>query len=125
MSVTNINLSTSSVQIKMDNINKGLSKRGLTAKVVVQRVFTNECARYMDKYIPMSQGAGVHMKNMKNVEVDSVTYAGPYARYQWGGKVMIGPAPKRVTNIDLKYNGAPVRGAHFEEKMWEDRQSVG
>lgn len=34
---------------------------------------------------------------------------------------MVGPAPKQVTDIDLKYNGAPMRGAFWFERMKVDR----
>lgn len=46
-----------------------------------------------------------------------VQYSSPYARYQYYGKVMIGRAPKTVTNTNLKHVGAPTRGAKWFERM--------
>ena len=46
-----------------------------------------------------------------------VQYADPKARYQYYGHVMIGRAPKTVTDIPLTYNGAPQRGSKWFERM--------
>ena len=46
-----------------------------------------------------------------------MTYNAPHARYQYYGKVMVGRAPKRLTNKDLTYEGAPQRGAKWFERM--------
>lgn len=124
---TNIGLNTSNFKVEIDNINTILAKRGLEERGRTQRLFTDECARYMDKYIPMRSAT---MKNLKLIIDNSITYLSPYSRFQHGGKVMIGVKShspwaksgekKKLTNRNLKYNGAPKRGAYFEERMWEE-----
>lgn len=51
-----------------------------------------------------------------------VTWIAPYARYQYYGKLMVGRAPKRLTNIDLTYHGAPMRGKLWFERMKADHK---
>lgn len=46
-----------------------------------------------------------------------VQYNAPYARYHYYGKLMIGPAPKKLTDIDMTYEGAPQRGPFWFERM--------
>lgn len=46
-----------------------------------------------------------------------VQYNSPYGRYQYYGKVMVGKAPKKLTNRNLTYEGAPQRGALWFERM--------
>ncbi len=116
-----IDLSTTKLiqeaKLKLKERNKIVSEHYLDSKGKAQQVFTNECARHMDKYIPFQSGT---LKNIKVVNHDNIRYLAPYARYQWGGKVMEGPAPKKVTNYDLVYRNSP-RGAHWEETMWKNK----
>lgn len=47
-----------------------------------------------------------------------VVWIAPYARYQYYGKLMVGPAPKTVTDVDLQYHsGQAQRGAYWFERM--------
>lgn len=48
----------------------------------VQAYFTNACYRYMDKYVPMDTGA---LRRTTILTTDSITYASPYATYQYYG----------------------------------------
>lgn len=111
-----------------------LRKYGLEKNGAVQKMLVVECVLLMDPYVPMSAGAGAHMKNLCIIVDDGVIYPGPYAHYQYIGKVM-GPnvqlpngtwfspvAPKHYTGAQLKYHGAPMRGAHWDIRMWEDRK---
>ena len=50
-----------------------------------------------------------------------VIYNAPYSRYQYYGKVMVGRAPKRLTDRDLTYQGAPKRAALWFERMKADK----
>lgn len=51
-----------------------------------------------------------------------VVWNAPYARYQYYGKVMIGRAPKQLTDRDLTYHGAPMRGKLWFERMKADHK---
>lgn len=101
-----------------------LAKRGLQPNGAAQLMLSNEVARHCDPYVPMSGGSSAHMKNQRRVEPDGVVYPGPYARYLYFGKVMVGRAPKKVTDRDLKYHGAPKRGAFWDKRMWKDKKHV-
>lgn len=39
-----------------------------------------------------------------------VVYNAPYARYHYYGRLMVGKAPKKLTNRNMQYHGAPRRG---------------
>lgn len=46
-----------------------------------------------------------------------------YARYQYYGKVMVGPPPKRVTDIDLNYKTEGTSAFWFEEAKSANKRS--
>ncbi|MNV62286.1 hypothetical protein D3C71_1548270 [compost metagenome] len=79
--------------------------------------------RLSDKYTPFSSGflkkSGIlgTVKGSGNIE-----YLAPYARYLYYGKVMVGPAPKQVTDRDLVYTGGPMRGSFWFERMKVDHK---
>lgn len=99
-----------------------LRKYGLEKNGAVQKMLVIHCAHLMDPYIPMSPGAGAHMKNQRIIVDDGVIYPGPYAHYQYRGEVMAGRAPKHYTGVPLKHHGAPMRGARWDARMWEDHK---
>jgi hypothetical protein len=114
----------------LDNAEKMLKKRGLEVNGRVQRIFTLMCAREMDPYIPMQQGV---LKNSRIIKSDSVIYNGPYARFHYHGKVMVGihsrsPFARKgerkvVTKRDLQHHGAPKRGPFWDRRMWTDKKT--
>lgn len=102
----------------------------------VQRAFTSECARRMDKYIPFSQGT---LRGSVDVQKDYVEYRVPYARYQYYGKLMVDPithkgaffnpefgfwsrpkTPKLLTDISLHQNGFP----YWDKEMWQHEGEI-
>lgn len=107
----------------LDDVGSMLRKRGLEPSGRVQRLFTNEVARHSDPYVPAQSGI------LKNTHIitpdgDGIIYNSPYARYQYYGKVMVGRAPKQLTDRDITYRGAPKRGAFWDKRMWKDKKSV-
>lgn len=84
----------------------------------VQKYVDSEVLRLSDKYTPFKSGF-LKKSGILGTDIGSgeVQYIAPYSRYQYHGKVMIGKAPKKVTNKDLQYNGAPQRGAKWFEVM--------
>jgi len=108
------------VVTNIDPIEKILRKRGLQVNGPVQSFFTNECAKFMDKYVPMQSGI---LKNTRVVGKNYVMYIMPYARYHYYGKLMVGRAPKKLTDIDMKYHGAPNRGPFWDKRMWAENGS--
>lgn len=89
-------------------------------------------AKELDPYIPMQQGT---LKNTRIIDTGtdmSITYQGPYARFLYYGRVMVGVRSgtpwaglgerKRVTQKELTFHGAPQRGAFWDVRMWADRK---
>ncbi|MEG2096807.1 MAG: minor capsid protein [Pseudoflavonifractor sp.] len=124
----------SNVVIKPD-INPAtiLRARGLGGSTAATKLLAETVARLSDPYVPMSSGAGAHMKEGYAIASDgsSITYRGPYANFQYVGEVMVGARtnspyaesgePKVGTGRTLKYNGAPMRGAEWDKRMMADR----
>lgn len=106
----NANISTAAI----------LKKRGLGRDFSARRHLANTVRRLSDSYVPMQQGT---LKNTAQIDADakSIIYGQPYARYQYHGKLMIGRAPKRLTNIDLDHHGAPMRGPFWDKRMMQAR----
>lgn len=83
---------------------------------------------YCDPYVPFRSG---HLKNSAFVGKNYVRYLGPYARFQYGGVVMVGimtrspwarrGEPKRVTGKPLSYSGGGQRGPDWDKRMMEQR----
>lgn len=107
------------VSIKMNSANKIIKDHGLDENGDVTIFLRNEVERLSDPYIPMVKG--ILKNNKSHPNNHSIKYNSPYSRYQYYGKVMVGKAPKQVTDKDLKYNGAPKRGAKWDKRMMNDR----
>ena len=118
------------IDVKLDSNDAMLKRRGLNLSGRVQRLMTTECARQMDPYVPMRQGT---LKNTRFIGPDYVLYRGPYAHYQYVGKLMVGVKtgsayaksgePKKYVSPpkDLQYHGAPKRGPYWDKRMWADK----
>lgn len=118
------------VEVQLDSEAAMLSRRGLEPGGRMQRLFAVECARQMDPYVPMRQGT---LKNTRFIGPDYVEYRGPYAHYQYIGRLMVGSKtgsawaesgePKVYASPprDLQYTGAPRRGALWDKRMWADK----
>jgi hypothetical protein len=87
-----------------------------------QRFVDNEVLKQSEPYLPFQTG-GLRDAGIAGTIPGSgeVVWNGPYARYQYYGKVMVGRAPKDLTDRDLTYHGAPKRGAFWFERMMADR----
>lgn len=111
------------MKIKVDiDSKKILASRGLGNSNKVRKYVASEVARLSDPYVPMQQGM---LKNQRTIASDGsyIVYTQPYAHYQYYGKVMAGRAPKKYTGGDLTYNGAPLRGARWTERMLIDKRA--
>lgn len=104
--------------LELDDTNKILQKHGLGDGGFVQKFVDNEVQKRCAKYIPFRTGALMNMGIMGTViGSGEVAWIGVKPRYLYYGKVMVGPAPKTVTNKDLTYYGGPQRGAFWFERM--------
>jgi len=59
-----------------------------------QKFFTNTCYRYMDKYVPKDTGV---LREVVNIQPDSITYQSPYAHAQYVGIVNGSPVKNYTT----------------------------
>lgn len=119
------------------DISKIMKKKGLNENGYVQKFIDSEFLRYASKYIPFEIGTLMHLGIVGTVVGSgSIVWLGPYARYLYYGKLAVDPkykigafynpvygfwsrpnVSKEITNIDLNYKGAPVRGAFWGEKV--------
>lgn len=106
------------VKINIDP-NVILSKRHLENGGAAQLELVNEILK---KAIPYTPEDSTTLET--NIDIANggkqIIYKSPYARYQYYGKVMAGD-PRKPTDKDLVYNGAPMRGKEWIKRMWADR----
>ncbi len=109
------------MNFKIYNLQRSLANRGLEERGKAQRFLDNEVLRTTEPYVPLDTGklkqAGILGTTIGSGEI---VYNSPYARYQYYGKLMVGKAPKTLTNTDLDYHsGDSKRGA-----MWFERSKA-
>lgn len=115
-----------SIKVKMHSASQIIKDHGLDENGSVQAKLLTDFDRFMDPYIPMDSGTLKNTKTYPNKH--SIKYTSPYAHYMYKGKAALGPSrPKGVkraiSNIPLKYQGAPKRGAEWDKRMWNDRKN--
>lgn len=88
-----------------------------------QKFIDSEVLRLCSPYVPFQSGM-LEKSGILGTVIGSgeVNYNSPYARYLYYGKLMVGRAPKELTDIDLKFHGAPMRGAFWFERMKQDKK---
>lgn len=112
------------------------ARLGIQPNGPVQKFFTNECYRYMDKYVPYREG-GLSKTVAFDTKGGSITYLSPYAHYMYEGKVYGPNIPfedeegniywrsfkertKTDTGREIKYNqtaGHEYAGPHWDKRM--------
>ena len=111
------------MRIKIDiDTKKIMAAHGMGSSSKAQKFLASEVVRQSDPYVPMQQGM---LKNQRTIAGDGsqIVYTQPYAHYQYYGQVMAGRAPKEYTGDELTYNGAPMRGARWTERMLADKRN--
>lgn len=106
------------VRVKMKPVNTILTRMGVKPDGDVQMFVTNTVNRRITRYMPFRSGAlSTKLKHIKSAT--EIEVLGPYARYQYYGKAMEGPAPKVVTDRDLKYDKTknPLAGPFWDRRM--------
>lgn len=109
------------IRLKMDREHKILARLKIDPGGPAQKFLLSEARRLSDPYTPYEHG---NLKNTSRIlpARQSILYPTPKARYLWYGKVMVGPAPKKVTKKNLKFAGAPMRGPFWVNRMWADNK---
>ncbi len=105
-------------QVHLDNASRVARRHGLERGGPIQKFIDSEVIRLSDPYIPFQSGM-LKLSGQLGTVVGSgeITYNSPYARYLYYGYVMVGRAPKQLTNRPITYQGAPKRGAYWFERM--------
>ena len=106
------------VRVKMKPVNTILTRMGVKPDGDVQMFVTNTVNRRITRYMPFRSGAlSTKLKHIKSAT--EIEVLGPYARYQYYGKVMEGPAPKAVTDRYLKYDKTknPLAGPFWDRRL--------
>lgn len=107
--------------------------RGIQEKGRVQQFIDQECIRFMDPYTPRLNGVLIKSATIgTKIGSGILNYNAPYARYQYYGKLMVSSLTgssyasqgesKILTDKDLRYNGEPMRGAFWFERMKTDHK---
>lgn len=105
-----------------------------------QKYFTLQVYKESEPYTPKKNGI---LSSNVIVGNDFIHYKSPYANYMWNGKKFIDPKYeigaffnenygfwsrpgilKKETDIPLNYNGAPLRGSFWINRMWADKSDV-
>lgn len=91
----------------------------------MMHIVATQVAKDTVKYVPMRTGnqmlrSGAHLSDRASVKGNKIIYPGPYARYLYKGKVVVGPlhGPKHATDKDLVFSDKPHKKATaywFEE----------
>lgn len=94
------------VKVEMQPIQQILKNHGLDSNGRVQLYVTNMISRRMTRYMPFQ--SGVLATDLKFVKSPTeIEVEGPYARYQYYGKVMVnsvtGKGPRYIPNVGLRY----------------------
>lgn len=106
------------VRVKMKPVNTILTRMGVKPDGDVQMFVTNTVNRRITRYMPFRSGVlSTKLKHIKSAT--EIEVLGPYARYQYYGKAMEGPAPKVVTDRDLKYDKTknPLAGPFWDRHL--------
>lgn len=112
-------------KVKMNNANQIIKDHGLDDNGTVTKFLRNTVDRFCDPYIPFKTGPLKNNKQYPNNH--SIKYVSPYAHYHYKGKKAEGPSrPKGVkrtiSNVSMKYSGAPKRGPEWDKRMMNDRR---
>ena len=111
------------VKVKMNSANKIIKDHGLDSNGRATRFLRDEADRLMNPFVPMDNGMLRRNKTYPNAS--TIKYTGPYAHYQYTGKLMLTKSgsswakkgeKKFYTSKKLKYHTSGT-GDHWEKLM--------
>ena len=106
------------IKVEMKPVEQIIRAHGLDKNGHVQLFHTMNVNRRIGKYMPHLTGTlETKLKHVKsNTEIEIL---GPYAKYQYYGKVMVGSAPKVVTDRPLEYTKTfnPLAGPYWDRAL--------
>lgn len=128
------------VHVDFKGLDQITQQLGLEPGGKIQEEFAYQIMRISDKYTPMDSAAVLRSQVFSVDGGTAIEYRTPYARYHWYGKLMVDPITgkgafhdpktgrfwsrpkvnKRLTDRDMVYQGAPIRGPKWVERAWID-----
>ena len=126
---------STTVRMDMEPIRKILARKGISPTGAVQMQLTNIVNRRIARYMPFRTGTLIKLKRV--VSPTEIEVLGPYARYQYYGKLMVDPktgsagfltpecwrsrkgVSKVLTDRDLEYDTTknPMAGPYWDRKL--------
>lgn len=98
------------VKLKPTSVIK--TRLGIQSGGPIHKFFTNECYKAMDEFVPRSAGSdGGSLRETVTIEVDTITYEVPYARYQYYGM-------REDGSHVVKHYTTPGTGPYWDKRMW-------
>lgn len=92
------------VKLKINPTEQIVRDKGLAVGGDVQKFWTQNVLRRIQRYMPYRTGATIKiMIAQTDISKPEILLDVPYGKYLFYGKVMVGKAPKSVTNRDLNY----------------------
>lgn len=92
------------IKVKMNSASQIIRAKGLDKNGDVQKFLINDVNKRITRYIPASSATRVLATKLKFIKSPTeIEIVAPYAKYQYYGKVMVGPLPKVATDKDLNY----------------------
>lgn len=124
--------------VDLKPINQIFNEKGVMPGGKIQKLLTNEIISISSPYVPFDGGP---LKNLITISPDFTWYQHevPYARYLWYGMLMVDPlykkgamfspnygfwsrpgVQKELTNTEIKYKGAPLKGKQWTLRAFAD-----
>lgn len=109
--------------LEMNTPGKIIKDKGLNQTGSVQQFHTANVLRRIKRYMPFRTGMTYKVTVAQtNIQVPEIVTNVPYGKYLYHGKVMVGSAPKVVTDKPLAYTTTKNRGAG---PYWDKALSAG
>ena len=108
--------------VSLNPVSKIKANLGIEPNGKVQKFFTNDCRKHMDKYVPMDEG---NLRTIVDVQDDSITYQSPYAHAQYIGEVKGSPVRNYTTPGTGPYWDERMKSAEMQDIINEVQNYVG
>lgn len=108
------------VAVELHGVREIIRRKGLAPGGAVQRQHTANVLRRIVRYLPYRSGKTIKQTIIQtDISRPEIVTRTPYAKYIYHGKVMVGKAPKRVTDKPLEYtkDKNPLAGPRWDRRL--------
>jgi len=108
------------VAVELHGAREIIRRKGLAPGGAVQRQHTANVLRRIVRYLPYRSGKTIKQTIIQtDISRPEIVTRTPYAKYIYHGKVMVGKAPKRVTDKPLEYtkDKNPLAGPRWDRRL--------